>query len=406
MPKYFFTAKSQKGESYSGSREVKDERELARILRQEGYVLISFSPAKEKNYERWPFHIPFLSGVSFKEKMMLARNLQVMIGAGVSLTRALRTFSEQSKNKEFKKTLIAVSEEITKGSNLAVALASYPGIFSALFCNMVKVGEESGTLEKNLGILARQMEREYELKSKVKSALVYPAIIVTAMIGIGTAMLIMVVPKLAQTFEELGVELPLTTRIVIFFGTTLAEKWYLVASLVIVLAFFLRIVLKTKKSQKIIDILGIKTPVVSQLIKKTHATYTIRTLSSLITAGVSLVRSLEIISQTIGNFYFQKALQEAIERVKMGEKLSDALKPYQDLYPLTVVQMIQVGEETGETSKVLEKLSDFFEEEITLATKNLAAVIEPFLMLLVGGVVGFFAISMLQPMYSMLSSIK
>lgn len=406
MPKYFFTAKSQKGESYSGSREDKDDRELAKILRQEGYVLISLSPAKERNSKRWSFNLPFLGGVSFQEKMMLARNLQVMVGAGVSLPRALRTFSQQSKNKEFKKTLIAVSEEIIKGSNLAAALAGYPGVFSALFCNMVKVGEESGTLEKNLGILARQMEREYELKSKVKSALVYPAVIVIAMIGIGIAMLIMVVPKLAQTFEELGVELPLTTRMIIFLGTTLAEKWYLAALFVIVLAFFLRIVLKTKKSQKIIGILGLKMPVFSQLIKKTHATYTIRTLSSLITAGVSLARSLEIISQTIGNFYFQKALQEALERVEKGEKLSDALKPYQDLYSLTVIQMIQVGEETGQTSKVLEKLSDFFEEEITLATKNLTAVIEPFLMLLVGGVVGFFAISMIQPMYSMLSSIK
>jgi len=408
MSKYFFTAKSQKGENYSDYREAKDEQDLARILRQEGYILISVGKEESKKksgFGSWRSIFSF-GGVSLEDKLMLTRNLKVMVSAGISIPRALKTLAEQSKSKKFKKALIEISERIVKGENFSDSLASHPAIFSQLFCSMVKVGEESGTLEKNLDILAKQMERDHALKSKIKEAMVYPAVIITAMIGIGIMMLIVVVPKLAKTFEELQAELPITTKIVIGSGTFLAEKWYLVVAILFFCFGFFRAILKTKKGKEKVDTLVLKLPVISPIIKKTNAAHTIRTLSSLISAGVPLVRSLEIISATMGNFHYQEALAAAIEKVKKGEKLSAALAPYQNLYPLTVIQMIEVGEETGETSGILEKLGDFYEEEISQATKNLTAVIEPVLMLIVGGVVGFFAISIIQPMYSMLSSIE
>ena len=405
MPNYFFTAKSQAGESHSGTQEAKDELDLARILRQEGYVLISAVPEEEKK-EKFRFSLPFFGGVSLKDKIMLTRNLKVMIAAGLSLPKALKTLLQQSENTKLKKALLEIIEEVIKGENFSDSLAKYPDIFSPLFCSMVRVGEESGTLEKNLVILTNQMEREYELKTKIKGALMYPAVIIAAMIGIGVMMLIMVVPKLAETFKELGVELPLTTRIVIGLGTFLAEKWYLVILIFVFLIFLFQIMIKKKTVRRMIDAIALKLPVISPLIKKTNAAYTVRTLSSLIDAGVPLVRSLEIISETLDNLFFKKAIVQALEEVKKGEKLSSALKPYQNLYPLTVVQMIEVGEETGETSNVLGKLSEFYEEEITNATQNLAAVIEPLLMLIVGGAVGFFAISMVQPMYSMLQGLQ
>ena len=406
MPKYFFTAKSQKGESYSGTREAKDKHELARVLRQEGYVLIS-AVVKEKQGQRRKLEItlPFLGGVSLKDKIMLTRNLEVMIGAGVSLPKALRTLSQQAESKKLKKALLEITDQVIKGKNFSDSLSGYPDIFSELFQSMVRVGEESGTLGENLSILTRQMEREYELKSKIKGALVYPAVIIAAMIGIGVMMLIVVVPKLAQTFEELEIELPLTTKVVIALGTFLAEKWYLAVLIFIILVFFFQLISKIRVGKKTVDGLILKLPIISPLIKKTNAAYTTRTLASLTSSGVSMVRSLEIISETVGNFYFKQVMAEAVKRVKKGDKLSEALKPYQNLYPLAVIQMIEVGEETGETSEILQKLADFFEEEVTNATKNLAAVIEPLLMLFIGGVVGFFAISMVQPMYSMLGAV-
>jgi len=234
----------------------------------------------------------------------------------------------------------------------------------------------------------------------------YPAVIILAMVGIGIMMLVVVVPQLAKTFEELETELPLTTKAVIFLGTFLVERWYLAVLILVILVFLVQAVTKMRTGKKTFDKIVLKIPIISPLIRKTNAAYTARTLSSLIASGVSLIRSLEIVANTLGNFYFKEAIAQAQEKVQKGEKLSQALKPYQNLYPASVIQMIEVGEETGETVQILAKLGDFFEEEISRATKNLAAVIEPILMLFIGGVVGFFAVSMVQPMYSMLEGIK
>lgn len=407
MPTYFFTAKSQENQSYSGTQEAKDERDLARTLRREGYVLISafLTEAKTKR-RKIGFSFPFLGGVPLKDKVIFVRNLKVMISAGVSLPKALKTLALQSTKKKLRKALLEISEEIIKGRSFADSLVDYPSIFSELFCNMVKVGEESGTLEKNLDILSRQMEREQELKSTIQGAMMYPAVIIGAMMGIGVLMLIMVVPQLAKTFEELELELPLTTKIVIALGSFLTKRWYLVILFLIVFSFLIQLILKIRIGKKTIDTLVLKIPIIASIVRRTNAAYTVRTLSSLLASGVPLVRSLAIISNTLGNFHFRQAITQAVDKVKKGEKLSQALKPYQSLYPASVIQMIEVGEETGETTTILDKLGDFFEEEVANATKNLAAVIEPILMLFIGAVVGFFAVSMVQPMYSMLQAIK
>ena len=403
MPRYFYTAKSFKGEGRTGILEAQDEHQLASLLRQEGYILISADLEREKSPTKiwWGF-----GGVSLVEKMIFTRNLKIMIAAGISLPRALETLASQSKNKKFKRTLINIAEEITRGKSFSDALTGHSDIFSELFISMVKVGEEAGTLEDVLKVLTGQMEREYELKSRIKGAMIYPAVIISAMIGIGILMLIIVIPKLAQTFQELNIELPPTTRFVIFLGNFLAQKWFVVLILALLLAIFLRIILKTKTGKRIVDFLTLKIPIISPLIQKTNSAYAVRTLSSLITSGVPIVRSLEIVSGAVENVYFQEAMAKASKEVRKGAKLSDALRPYQKLYSPTVIQMIQVGEETGETSTILAKLADFYEEEVANATKNLSAVIEPVLMLLIGAAVGFFAISMIQPIYGMLEAIK
>ena len=406
MPNYFYTTKTLKGETKTGTLEAKNKRELARILRREGYLLISASPEEEKVKKRkFELNISTITGVSLTEKMMFTRNLQMMIRAGLPLPRTLRILALQSKNKKFKNALLEIAEEITRGKSFSESLAKYPDIFSELFQNMVKIGEEAGTLEEVLKTLTQQMEREHDLKTKIKGAMIYPAVIICAMIGIGILMLVMVVPKLAETFEELAIELPLTTKLVIGLGAFLAEKWYLVILIIIILFFLLRAVLKVKKGKRAMDLLTLKIPIVSPIVRKTNSAYTARNLSSLIASGVPIVRSLEIVSEALGNIYFKEAMAEAAEKVRKGEKLSDALKPYQNIYPPIIVQMIEVGEETGQTSDVLAKLADFFEEEAGTAAKNLATAIEPLLMIVIGAAVGFFAISMIQPMYGMLGAI-
>jgi type IV pilus assembly protein PilC len=406
LPKYFYTAKSFHGEDKTGTLEARDEHELAKTLHQQGLVLISANLEEEQKKRKFEISLPFFKGISLSEKVFFTRNLQVMISAGISLPRALNILATQTRNKNFKKALLNILDEITKGKGFAESLQRHPQIFSELFVSMIKVGEESGTLEDVLKNLTLQLERENDLRSKIMGAMMYPAVIICAMIGIGILMLIMVVPKLAETFLELGVDLPPTTKFVIFLGSFLAKDWFLLPFIIIALFIFLRQILKTKIGKKFFDKLFLKIPVISPIIKKINSAQTIRTLSSLITAGVPIVQSLGIVSGSLGNVYFKVAITKAQEEVRKGGKLSEALKPYQNLYPLVVIQMMEVGEETGQTADILAKLADFYEEEVTVATKNIASLIEPILMLLVGGAVGFFAISMIQPMYSMLGAIQ
>ena len=403
MARYFYIAKSSKGIKKEGVMEAESEFQLARTLRAQGLILIS---AKKEIKKRTKIQIPFFRKVSLVEQMMFTRNLKIMISAGVALPKALETLSQQVKSKKFKKVLLAIKDEIVRGKSFSEALSEHPDIFSELFFSMVRVGEEGGRLEEVLGILTRQMEREHELRSKIKGALMYPAVIILAMIGIGALMLIMVVPKIAATFKELEVPLPATTRFVILLGENALHYWYLIAFLILALPLLFWKLAKTKTGKKVIDTLLLKMPIVSPILKKTNSAYTARILSSLIEAGVPIARSLEILSETLQNIYYKRAIAKAADAVRKGVKLSEVLIEYPEIYPKIIVQMVAVGEETGKTAEVLEKLADFFEEEVTDATKNLASIIEPVVMLLIGGAVGFFAISMIQPMYSMMEAIR
>ncbi|PJA02547.1 hypothetical protein COX73_00150, partial [bacterium (Candidatus Gribaldobacteria) CG_4_10_14_0_2_um_filter_36_18] len=205
MPRYFYTAKSLKGEEKSGVLETKDIHQLAQKLHEQGFILIKAIVEEKRLKRKFKFSLPSF-GVSLSEKMFFTRNLQVMISAGIPLVRAIGTLSLQTKSKKFKQVLLNIKEEIVKGKNFSDTLANEPSIFSELFQNMVKVGEEAGTLEEVLKVLALQMERERDIKSKIKGAMIYPAIIICAMFGIGILMMVTVVPQLAETFKELEIE--------------------------------------------------------------------------------------------------------------------------------------------------------------------------------------------------------
>lgn len=405
MPKYSYTAQSAKGETKSGLLEAKDEYQLARVLREDGLILIRATPGEGLARRNIEISLPSF-GVSLTEKLFFTRNLRVMVSAGLPLPRALDTLAKQVKNKKFKKAILEIREEVVKGKGFSDSLVKYPDIFSELFQNMVRVGEESGTLENVLQTLSQQIEREYDLKSRIKGAMIYPAVIICAMIGIGILMLVMVVPQLALTFEELEIELPLTTQIVIGLGNFLKEKWYLAFLIIFISVFALWRATKTEAGKKIIDKVTLRAPIISPIIRKINTAYTTRTLSSLIAAGVPIIRALEITSGTLGNIYYKSAITAVAERVKKGEKIAQALESYENIYPSIVVQMVAVGEETGETSGILSQLADFFEEEVSNATKNLATLIEPIIMLIIGAAIGFFAVSMIQPMYSMISGMS
>ena len=331
MPAYSYLAKTLKGETKTGILEAKNEHQLSQILHQQGYILISAEPVQKTRKSKIKWDFLFLGRVSLKEKMLFTRNLQVMISAGVALPRAIKTLAFQTENRKFRQTLLDIKKQLIKGKDFSDCLKEHKDVFSDLFINMVKVGEESGTLEESLKNLAFQMEKEHQLRTRIKGAMMYPLVIISAMLGIGMLMLTMVVPKLAKTFEEFNMELPFTTKLVIALGTFLVEKWYLL--LLIIISFFLlwSLIPKTKKGARIIDGLLLKLPIISPIIKKTNSSHLTRTLSCLIKSGVPIVRSLEIASHSLGNFYFREAISKAAQKVKKGNKLSDVLSPYQNL---------------------------------------------------------------------------
>lgn len=404
MPNYFYTAKSLKGEKISGEREANNKKELAKILRQEGFILIKANPLKPPT-KFWWGTLSFLERVSLKEKIMFTRNLKVMISAGVSLPSALDTLAFQSKNKKFDKVLLDIRNKIIEGKTFSEGIKKYSNIFPPFYYHLIKIGEESGTLEKSLENLISQMEKEYELKSNIKGALMYPTVIILAMIAILILMLLVIIPGLAETFTQMGVELPFATKLIIESSLFLAERWYLLILIVIALFLLGWWMIKAKGGKKTADWLSLRIPIVSPIMKKSNSAYIIRALATLIDSGLPILQSLSVISEASENFYFKESLENTARKVEKGQKISEGLGVYSDLYSHMVIQMIRVGEETGQTSMILKKTADFLEAEITKTTQNLSQILEPILIIIIGGAVGFLAISIIQPIYSMMGAI-
>lgn len=403
MPRFKFKAKKISGEEIQETREAEDAFGLARVLRKEGYILIDSEEEGKKKKLSLPSF--FFGGVSLSEKIFFTRNLSVMMGAGLSLARALEVLSRQTRNKKFKKVILAVAESVSKGKNLSESLSEYKKIFSNLYIAMVKSGEKSGKMHESLRIVAGQMEKDFLLIKKVKGAMIYPAIVVVAMLIIGILMLIYVVPTLVATFEELGVELPMSTKIIIWLSKSLVANSFIILGGIVVLGVGIFYGFRLPAVKKINDDILLKLPLFSSILKKINSARTARTLSSLVGSGVDILTSLEITGEVLQNFRYKNVLIEAKASIQKGEPISASFKRAENIFPPIVGEMIAVGEETGKLSDMLLDLANFYEEEVASATKDIASVIEPVLMIIIGVAVGFFAISMIKPMYSMMGGL-
>lgn len=404
----FYTAKSFSGETKSGELSVKDERDLAMQLRAEEFILTSFKKLDE-DVSDGGAKINFLdrfTSIPVSEKMMLARNLSVMISSGLPLSRAVRNIVTQTQNKNFAKILSKILESLQAGNTFADSLAKYPAIFDELFVNMVRVGETTGNLEEVLDILAGQLEKEHELLSKVKGAMMYPMVIVIAMIGIGILMMIYVVPQITGVFKDLNADLPMSTKFIIASSNALKDHSILVFIGFFAIGVLLKLFLMTEVGKKTLSFIAIRIPVVRDIVIKVNCARFSRIYSSLLKSGVPILEALNIISRTLTNFYYKRALINATESIQKGINLSKVFYEESRIFPVMLPQMIEVGEETGKTETILLKLAEFYEKEVDQKTKNMSSIIEPVLMIVIGSAVGFFAISILQPMYSVLGSIK
>lgn len=405
MPTFIYVAKNKEGRTITGREESPNQLFLARTLRKQGYLLISAKAGDGKAGKSWKERITggkIFTRIPLWEKMIFARHLSVMLRAGLSLNRSLSTLAAQTKNPHFAGAVGDIEKRVKTGQSFADALSFHRDIFNELFINMVRVGEVSGNLVEVLILLADQMKKDNELLNRIRGALYYPAAIIVVMAMVGVAMMIFVVPQLAETFQELQVELPLSTRILIGVGKNLgAHPFVFIVALALFILILIRF-LKSRSGNAALERLLITFPVFKDVTIKINSARFSRTLGSLLKGGVPIVQAVTIVSQTLPNTRYRRSLAEAVGVIEKGETLSKSLSSHPDIYPPLVIQMIQVGEETGALSEILEQLAEFYEEEVAVLTKSLSTIIEPVIMVVIGIAVGFFAVSMIQPMYSII----
>ncbi|MFA6279009.1 MAG: type II secretion system F family protein [Candidatus Paceibacterota bacterium] len=374
-------------------------------IQKEGGLVVGL----EEKANRFKFlaflSITFGTGIKRIEIVQMTRNLSAMLSAGLSISRALSVIERQSGNKRLQKVAEGLSNSIKKGSSFHEALADYPKVFPEIFVAMARAGEESGSLADSLAIVGLQMERSEELRGKVKGAMIYPSIVVIAIVIVCVLMLIYVVPTLTKTFTELHVKVPLATRVIV------AISDFMVANVTLVFATLIALLVggvsfaRSERGSTIIIACALHLPVVGELIRETYSARAARTLSSLLSSGVPVLDALVITKEVVHARAFAAVVDEAGEHVKKGETLSSSFAAHTKLYPILMSEMLAVGEETGKVAPMLKQIAEFYEADVGEKTKDLSTIIEPVLILLIGAFVGVFAVAMIAPIYQLSSAV-
>jgi len=404
---FSYSAKSKEGEITEGTLEAADRFALSRDLRSRGLTPLSVAE-KGKNFSDkfTEFSSNIFAKVKLADQILFTKNLSGMLKAGLALSRALLVLKKQTKNPKLSEILTSISADINGGETFSTALTKFPEVFSNLFIAMVRAGEESGNLANALSDIGINLEKSSTLTKRIKGALIYPGIIFSAMVVIGVLLFAFVVPTLATTFKSLGATLPWTTQLLIFFGNFFSHNLILSFVIIFGAGFSMFLLFRAKFMAKYIDFVVLRLPVIKNMTKELNTARTARTISSLLFSGVSIVRAVEITEDVVQNIYYKKVLHEAKDAIEKGAPFSQVFEANTQLYPIMMSEMIQVGEETGKLSDMLLQIALFYEEEVENKTKNLSTIIEPVLMLFIGAGVGFFAISMISPLYTILGSIN
>lgn len=408
MAKFTYKGKDAEGKEVKEVIEATDRYAVYDVARQNGHTVSNiieagaFSLSRFLNVEKINYT---LSKVKLDELVMATRNMASMLKAGLPLSRALSVIERQTKNPRMKGVMRDVREEINKGNQFNEALKKYPETFSKLYTAMVRAGEESGGLAPALETISIQLERASSLKKKIKGAMIYPCIVIVVMLILGVLMMVYVMPTISATFLKLGSELPMSTRILIGTSTFFTEHGLLALAGIGVFVALIISFGRTTFGRRFFHASIIHLPVIGLLVKETNSAYTGRTLSSLLASGVDVIGAIQITKDVIQNVHYKDILQEASEKVEKGSPLSETFIAHENRYPILVGEMIAVGEETGQISAMLTEIATFYEGEVERKTKDLSTIIEPILMVVIGATVGFFALAMIAPIYSISDSI-
>ncbi len=401
MPDYKYQGTSRSGGSVSGVMTASNKAELANLLKRQQ---ITATKMTEKGKE---FNMPtFGGGVNAKELAIFTRQFSVMIDAGLPLVQCLEILAGQQENKFFQKVLIGTRGQVEGGATLSAAMRSSPKVFDALYVNMVEAGETGGILDTILQRLSTYIEKNVKLQRAVKSALVYPVGVLSVAGGVITLLLWKVVPIFATLFAGLGVDLPLPTKIVIALSNFIGSIFGLLILVALGGAIFgLKVWYGTPQGRFVLDTIVLKLPVLGILMRKIAVARFTRTLGTLISSGVPILEGLDITAKTAGNAVVERALQKVRKSLEEGKSLTEPLKE-SEVFPGMVTQMIAVGEQTGAMDAMLQKIADFYEEEVDAAVKDLLTALEPIMIVFLGVVVGGVVISMYLPLFTLIGKLS
>ncbi|KKQ56997.1 MAG: hypothetical protein US95_C0022G0006 [Candidatus Woesebacteria bacterium GW2011_GWB1_38_5] len=397
MKRFKYKAKSLTGEIVKGEVEASNDKTAAKLLKRKGYVIISIIPKQDFVFD---VAKKFKDRVTTKDVVNFTRQLATMMNAGLPITESLLILRNQSSGK-LQAILSEVLTDVEGGHALSSSLSKYPSVFSKTYVSLIKSGEVGGVLEQVLAKLSETLEKQQDFQGKVKSAMIYPSIIVIGMVGVASVMLVFVVPKLTSLYDQFDAELPAMTKFLIGISDIASNFWYLIIIGALFLFYIFKLYTKTKVGKKKFDEFKFKIPLVGDLQRQVILTELTRTMSLMVGSRVSILESLYITSEVVGNVVISEALVDAAKMVEKGFPVAFSFGKHPEAFPQILSQMISVGEETGKMDEVLEKISKVFENESDQKLKAITAAIEPIILIFLGVGVGFLVIAVIMPIYNL-----
>lgn len=402
MAAYGYEALDRAGKTVKGSIDADTIDKAKSELKQQGYTLLNI---KEQSLLTRDLNIEIGGYPKPRDLSVFCRQFVSMTRAGVSILEALKMLSEQTENKQLKKAVEGVRVSVEKGETLARSLKEYPKVFPELMVNMVNAGESSGSIDVAMERMAVQFEKANKTRALVKKAMMYPIIVCLVAIVVVIVMLVVVIPQYAEMFTELGTDLPGITKAVQAASNFIIGYWYILVPVIIVIAIALKMFAKTDMGKHVFHGIQLKIPALKNLKVKQASSQMARTMSTLLAAGVPLIEAVEIVGNTMDNVYFREAMDTCKNEIIIGQPLSRPLEEV-GLFPPMVYHMVRIGEESGNTEEMLNKLADYYDEEVEMAVQTLMAAMEPMIIVVLAVIVGVLIAACMAPMLSMYNAME
>ncbi len=399
MPKFQYKAQNMSGKTIEGVYDAPNQQAVIDMIRQKSFYHLQIKEITEGKDLK---EIGIFAKIGIKDIAIFCRQFSSILKAGVPLIQCLSMLGEQIENKALKTIIKNVCEEVQKGSSLSQAMSIHENKFPPLLINMIAAGEISGTLDNSLEVMSEHFEKDHKLQQKVKSAMIYPIVLCVVTVGVVWLLLVKVVPTFVGMFESAGAELPTPTKILIGMSKFLQNNGLMVFGGIVVIAVLVKLYLSSDEGQLAFDKRLLSLPLIGNLQTKTIAARFARTLATLMTTGVSITEALKITGRVLGNNYAKSCIREVEDQVKQGKGLYIPIKA-SELFPPMIENMVMLGEESGTLDSMLQKAADFYEDEVDRAVQNLTSMMEPAIIVVLGGVVGFIVMSIALPMFDMMN---